>query len=322
MAQVAGTLDTYRDIGNREDLEDLIYNISPVETPFMSNAGRSKAKATFHEWQTDSLAAAAANRQIEGDDASYATAAPTTRVGNYCQISRKTVLVSGTLDAVDKAGRKAELSYQIAKRGKEMKRDIEFALTRNQASSAGGSATARSLASVESWLATNKTSLGTGSAQTTPGFASGTVVAPTDSTVAGTLTEAGVKAVIQACWTAGGDPGVIMVGPFNKQKVSAFAGIATLYKDLKGNGPGTIIGAADLYVSDFGEHKVVPNRFQRDQTALILDMDYFSVAYLRNMQMEPMAKTGDAEKRLMLCEYTLVVKNEAASGKVTDLTTS
>lgn len=321
MAQVAGTFATYHAVGNREDLTDFIYDISPTETPFLTMAKRAKAKATFHEWQTDSLTAAAANRQIEGDDASYSTAAATTRLGNYCQISRKTVLVSGTQDVVDKAGRKRELAYQIAKRAKEIKRDMEFALVRNQASSAGGNATARSLASVESWLATNKTSKGTGTAQTTPGFSSGTVVAPTDSTAAGSFTETDLKAIISSCWTEGGDPAVVMVGPNAKKKISGFAGIGTQFRDVGGKTAGSnrIVGAADIYISDFGEHRIVPNRFSRDQTVLCLDMDYWAVAYLREFQQEELAKTGDAEKRMMLAEYTLESRNQAASGKIADV---
>ena len=246
----------------------------------------------------------------------------TTRVGNYCQISSKTISVSGTQRAVNAAGRADEFSYQLAKRGREIKRDMEYALTRNQGSSAGGTGTARSLASLESWLATNKTSVGTGTAQTTPGFSSGTVVAPTDSTVQGTFTRASLNDVIQKCWTEGGDPKIIMVGPFNKTVASSFANIATLYKNVTPGQQGEILAGADLYVSDFGQHQIVPNRFQRDRTVLVLDMEYLGVATLRDMETNPLAKTGDADRTQLLTEFTLVVKNEKASGKVTDCTTS
>jgi hypothetical protein len=322
MAVPAGTTSAHSAIGNREDLADIIYDISPVDTPFLSRAARNSATGVYHEWQTDALAAAAANAQIEGDDAAANTFSPTTRVGNYCQIARKVVSVSGTQRKVNSAGRADEFSYQVAKRGREMKRDMEYALTRNQASSAGGVGTARQLASLESWLATNYTSEGTGTAQTTPGFASGVVAAPTDSSVAGTFEKASLDSVIQKCWTQGGDPKLIMVGPFNKTKASGFAGIATLYKNVPGNEQATIIGGADLYVSNFGEHMIVANRFQRDQTALVLDMEYLGVSFLRNMETEALAKTGDSDKTMLISEYTLEVKNEAASGKVPDLTTS
>lgn len=323
MAQVTGTFDTFSAIGEREDLQDVIYNISPTETPFLSNASRMNATGVFHEWQTDSLAAAAANASIEGNDASFTTASPTTRVGNYCQISSKTVLVSGTLDAVDKAGRKNELSYQLAKRGKELKRDMEFILTQNQNSSAGSSAVARNLGGLESWLATNETkNTAADSTATTPGYSSGTVASPIDGTTQTTITEANLKLAIQRAWTQGGDPKVVIAGPFNKQKISAFSGIATQYRDNPQVGPAVIIGAADVYVSDFGEHQIIPDRFNRERTVLVLDMDYLGVAYLRPMQQKELARTGDAEKRLLLAEYTLVVKNEAASAKVSNVATS
>jgi hypothetical protein len=322
MAVPTNTVTTFSAIGNREDLANIIYDISPMDTPFLSQAAKSRASAVYHEWQTDALEAAGANRKIEGDDATAATFVATTRVGNYCQISSKTISVSGTQRAVNAAGRADEFSYQLAKRGREIKRDMEFALTRNQGSSAGGTGTARSLASLESWLATNKTSVGTGTAQTTPGFSSGTVIAPTDSTVQGTFTRASLNDVIQKCWTEGGDPKIIMVGPFNKTVASSFANIATLYKNVNPGQQGEILAGADLYVSDFGQHQIVPNRFQRDRTVLVLDMEYLGVATLRDMETMPLAKTGDADRTQLLTEFTLVVKNEKASGKVTDCTTS
>jgi hypothetical protein len=322
MTVPTNTVTAFSAIGNREDLADVIYDISPTDTPFLSRVQRNRASNVYHEWQTDALEAAGANRKIEGDDATANTFVATTRVGNYCQISSKTISVSGTQRAMNTAGRADEFSYQMSKRGQEIKRDMEYALTRNQASSAGGAGTARSLASIESWLATNKTSVGTGTAQTTPGFSSGTVAAPTDSSVAGTFVEANLKDVIQKCWAQGGDPKVIMVGPFNKQRASGFAGIATQYRENKGNQRATILGAADVYISDFGEHQIVANRFMRDQTTLVLDMEYFGVSVLRNMETTPLAKTGDSDRTMLLTEFTLEVRNEKASGKVTDQTTS
>jgi hypothetical protein len=301
----------------------MIYDISPTETPFMSGIARDKASGVFHEWQTDVLEAAASNRAIEGDDPTAKTYAATTRIGNYCQISQKTVIVSGTASAIDQAGRADELAYQVAKRGKELKRDMELALTQNQASSAGGAGTARSLASLESWLSTNKTTQGvSASGSTTPGYSSGVVAAPTDASTAGTFTKANLDAVIKECWTQGGEPTVIMVGPHNRTIVSGFTGISTLETRADGSADVTLVGAVDFYKSNFGVLKVVPNRFQRDATALVLDMDYWCVSFLRPMQLNPLAKTGDSEKRQMLCEYTLKAKNESSSGKITDLTTS
>ncbi len=244
-------------------------------------------------------------------------------MGNYCQIADKTVLVSGTLDAVDKAGRKNELSYQIAKRGKELKRDMEWALTRNQNSSAGSSAVARNLGSLESWLSTNETKNTSADATaTTPGFSSGVVASPVDGTTQTTITEANLKLAVRRAWNQGGDPKVVICGPVNKEYISGFSGIATQYRDNPQVGQAVIIGAADVYVSDFGEHQIIPDRFNRERTVLVLDMDYLGVAYLRPMQQKELARTGDAEKRLLLCEYTLVVKNEAASAKVSNVIAS
>jgi len=328
MAVPASTFQTHQAIGNREDLEDVIYSISPVETPFMTMAGRVGAKAVLHEWQTDALTAATNNRQVEGDDAVNGTTTPTTRLSNYCQISSKYAVVSDTQEAVDKAGRSSEMSYQIAKRLAELKRDMELTLVQNQGSSAGSASTPRSSASVEAWLtftsgaavAGNSLSLGTGTAQTTPGFAAGVVTQPTDSTVEGAFTVTSLKSVIANCWTNGGNPGIVLVHATQKQVASGFAGIATLYREAGTTAKGTaIVGAADLYISDFGEHRIVPDRFMRDETALVLDMDYWKVAYLRKVKQKEIARTGGAQKRFIDCEFCLVASAPLSSGKVSDL---
>jgi len=276
-----------------------------------------KATAKLHEWQTDSLASATSNKVAEGFAIDGAALTATSRINNYCQISVKAVTIAGTTQSSEAAGRSSEMSYQIAKAGRELKRDMEFTLTRNQAGTAGGIATARQLASVESWLSTNNTHLGT--AGTTPGYASSVPpVAPTDSSATVTLTEGHLKTVIGDIWNAGGNPEVIMVGKTTKQDISGFSGIATLY-NLTNDAQGTIIGGADLYVSDFGKHTVVPNRFSRDQTALILDMSMWAVAFLRPMHTVDLAKTGDATNKAIIAEYTLEARNEASSGKIADV---
>jgi len=294
-----------------------------VETPFVSNIAKIKAKARLHEWQTDALAAAAANAQVEGDDAITNTAVPTVRLTNYCQILAKTPRVSGTQESVDKAGRGSEMAYQVRKRMEELKRDLEFACVRNQSSSAGNDATPSRMAGVESWIATNKTTAGSASLSapvTTPGYAAGIVASPTDATTAGTVTEAMLKSVIQAAWNAGGDPKTLMVGPATKSKISsAFAGIATRYRDANKNGGAAIVSGVDLYISDFGEHKIVPNRFMRDQNILVLDMEYWALAQLRPLKAMDLAKTGDSERKQLIMEATLVSRNEKASGKVSDI---
>ena len=323
MASPAATFTTYEGIGQREDLTDVIYNISPTETPFITMAARTTAKARYHEWQKDSLAtASAANAQIEGDDSTATTATPTVRLGDYTQILKKTIRVSGTMEAVDKAGRDSEVAYQLAKSGKEIKRDLESCVTQNKGSTVSTTAGGRTLASVESWLFTNRTDIGSNGAPTTPGFISGTVAAPTDNSVAGTFVEANLKAIIGECWTQGGEPRIVMVNKFNKQRASTFAGIATQYNDVTGRTPGTIMGAADVYVSDFGTLRIVPNRFMRTSVVLVLDMDYWALAYLRGMTKEKLAKTGDSEAWHLLTEVTLESRNEKASGKITTTTTS
>jgi len=311
------TYQTYTAIGMREDLSDVIYNISPTDTPFMSSIGKTKATATYHEWQTDSLAAAALGGAVEGADASIITASPTTRIGNRTQIFTKSVAVAGTLEAVDKAGRKSEKAYQLAKVSAELKRNIELTLLSNQVSSAGDSSTARTLGGLQAWLNTNYDGGTDGVAG-----ASGTT-ARTNGTNR-TFTETILKTVVAEVYTAGGVPKVLMVNPTHKQTVSAFAGIAAQRYMAPSNEPTTIIGAADVYMSDFGTISVVPNRFMNstnagDETAFIVDPDMAAVAYLRPFQTIELAKTGDSEKTQLLAELTLEVKNQAAHGIVADL---
>lgn len=328
MAVPAGTTTSYTESrGTREDLADKIYMISPQETPFLTMAKRATGTNVVHEHLTDALASAStANAQFEGDDASAAAAIAVNRVKNAMQISTKTVIVSGTHNAEDTAGRN-ELKWQLMKASAEIKRDMESILTQNHATIySSGATTARQLAGVESWLSTNKTSIGS-LAGTTAGYATATGIcaAPTDSAQNGKLTfeVTHLKTILAACWTQGGSPNVVMVGQWNKQRISGFTGIATLYRETGSTAQGTrIIGAADIFVHDFGEVRIVPNRFTRDRTVLCLDMDYWAVAYLRPFAVEQIAKTGDAEKRMVVVEYTLESRNEAASGKIADVPTS
>lgn len=311
------TTETGDIAGTREDLSNAIYDISPTETPFISNIGRTKATNVRHEWQTDVLAAAASNAQIQGNDyTSLDAVVATKRKSNVTQISAKTIIIAGTTEALLKAGRKSELAYQVAKIGKELKRDVEYNLTGVRTGElAAVSDTGSKTRTLENWMSSNASHNGSGATVTT---ATTTV---TDGTQRN-LTEDLVRAQIQAIWSAGGDPDCMLVGPVNKQNISSqFAGIATLYRDAN-SGPATIVGASDMYIHDYGELKVVPSRFSRDRTLSILQKDMWAVAYLRPFKIEKLAKTGDAEKRLLLVEYALEARNEAASGKVADLTTS
>lgn len=322
MAILTTTWTTYPAKGLREDLTDIISNISPQKTPFMSRSGRVTAKAVTHEWQTDALAAAATdNQQLEGDDLASTYTSPTAsvRVGNYMEIARKTVSVSGTVDAVNKAGRRSELAYQIQKMGLELRRDMESSLLANKGGNGGGTTTARVTAGLGAWVKTNDYVSTSGAS---PTYTSGVpAAARTDGTQVA-FAETNLKSTIKLCYDSGAEPNVIMCGPVNKQKFSAFTGIATVNFDMTKAAQASVIGAADVYVSDFGVFEVIPNRFQRERDVWLLDFDFTSVAYLRPFTLEKMAKTGDAENRMLLVEFGLVVKNEAALGLVADCTTS
>ena len=310
------TFTRYDAVGSREDLSDVIYNISPQDTPIMSSIGKTKATAVYHEWQTDSLAAATtSNAAVEGADATSATLSPTTRVGNYTQIVQKTVQVSGTLESVDKAGRKSEKAYQLAKASAELKRDMEAIITANQGQTAGDSSNARKLGSLLSWIKTN-TNKGSGTTAGVDPITAGTSVR-TDGTTR-TFTEAMLRSVVAKVFTAGGTPSALFVAPGLKQDVSSFAGIAA-QRFVTDATPTTIISAADAYLSDFGLIQIVPNRFMRSRDALVLDPEYAALAYLRPFTTNELAKTGDSEKTQLLAEFTLEVKNEAAHGIVADL---
>lgn len=311
MAIVANTLLTFSAIGNREDLSNTIFNIDPVETPFMGNIGKGKAEAVLHEWQTQALAAAGANAALEGDETSFTAATVTVRAVNRCQISNKSVIVSGTQDAVSKAGRAKEIVYQMVLKNKELRRDMEFVLCNNQAPVTGNSTTARQLRPALSWYSTN-VSAGSG------GSSGSTTAARTDGTQRA-LTEAIMKSVLQSCWTNGGKVNILMPGPFNKTVISGFTGNTTRTQDTS---DGTLSAAIDVYESDFGVHKVVPNRFSRDRDLHLLMADMWAVSYLRPIKALDLARTGDAEKGLLLAEYTLECRNEKGSGVVADLTTS
>ena len=335
MAVVANTFETYQAKGIREDLSDLISDISPTTTPFQSNIGTRDADNTYFEWQTDSLATASAAATIEGADLSSFTAVtPTVRLGNYCQINMVDFIISGTEQRVDKAGRASEIGYQSAKAAKELKRNIEVACLLNGVGAVvGATNTARVTAGFPCWLKTNETSTNV----TAPSY-SGSV--PTGASEVwksfGTptaFTEAMLKTTMQECYESGGEPSMLMVGPFNKTQVSAFSGIASSRYNVDGAEPSVIIGAADIYVSDFGNLSVVPNRFftsvvdagagsLMNNWAFLIDPDEVKLANLRPYTVETLAKTGDADKRMILREWGLQVNNEKAHGVVAGITSA
>lgn len=311
MAAPTGTFRTNDSIGQREDLTDVIYEISPTQTPFMNGIGRTEATAILHEWQTDSLAAAASNSELEGFDVTGQTSTATVRVQNYCQIMSKDVVVSRTQRRVMTAGRRDEFPYQIAKRGRELKRDMEFNMLANTGQNAGNDASARVMRGLPSWLDSNTNFANCGADATIA------TDARTDATAAiRALTEALVDAVLESCFESGGEPTMLMVSGVNKQVVSDFTGRASARQMIAAD---RIQAAADLYAGDFGNLSVVPNRFQRKRDVFLIDPDMAAVAFLDPILQEDLAKTGDADKKLIVTEFTLQVNNEAAHGGIFDI---
>ena len=333
MAVIANSFLTYDAKGIREDLSDLIADISPTQTPFQSNVGTREAENTYFEWQTDSLATASATPVVEGQDLSSFTAVtPTVRLGNYAQINMVDFIISGTEQTVRKAGRQSEVGYQAAKAAKELKRNIEVACLLNGVGAvAGATATARVTAGFPCWLKTNETSTNV----TAPSYSGSTPTGASEVWKSfGTptaFTEAMLKTTMQECFSSGGEPRMLMVSPFNKSAVSAFSGIASSRYNVDGAEPSVIIGAADIYVSDFGNLSVVPNRFfttvidagagsLMNDWAFLIDTDEVALATLRPYRIEALAKSGDADKRMALSEWGLQVNNEAAHGVVAGIT--
>jgi len=314
MAQPTGTFATNDMEGIREDLVDVIYNIAPVDTPFLSSVAQVQATAVLHEWQTDTLEAAAENAAIEGDNAPATAGTATTRLNNRTQISTKDARVTGTGRAVNTAGRADELDYQLMKRGKELKRDMEFTLLANHEKITGNDTLARQTAGIVSWLKTNESTTGTA-----PTAADGTATRSDGTQRA--LTEDLLKTVIKKCADEGGNPNTIMVGSFNRQKISGFTGGSTSMQKAEDK---VLHTSFDVYESDFGQLRVVFNRFQRARDCLVLELDMWAVAFLpgRNMATFDLAKTGDSDAKQILSEYALESRNEKASGIVADLTTS
>ena len=312
-------LTTYDTTGIREDLSDIIYNISPTDTPFMSGIGKTKATNTKYEWQTDSLGAVAANAAVEGAAISYGSLTSTTREFDYTQISTKAIQVTGTDDAVNTAGRNTELVYQVAKAAKEIKRDMENALLSNTAKAVGDNTTARTLGGLPTWISTN-VSAGAG------GSGAGSGAARTNGTQRA-FTETLLRSALKDTWVSGGNPNVIMLNGFNKQKLSFFTGGATRFDKAEDR---RLMTSIDVYESDFGTMQVTPNRWirktaasaKRGQDVYLLEMDFWAVAFLRDFKLQNPAQTADADQRFMVVEYTLEAKNEASSGMVTDVTPS
>jgi hypothetical protein len=322
--------------GLREDLEDTIWDLFPEDTWAVSNLDKTEATATGHEWLAQQLAAAAANIGVEGDDATFTSLTSPARFGNYCQIMSKTFLVSDTLEAVKKAGRSSEVARGAMVKMRELKRDLEFTILQNQAASAGGATTGRAMGGMEMWLsgynanvAVNTTVTAstahrsTTTAQTcttvpiTSGFPGAT--APTDGSTTAALTATNVNFALQAAWSNGGNPTVILATANNKTLIDSFTSVATRTVNIDVE-QAPIIGAANVYISDFGRHTVILNRYGRNSVLLCIDPNYWALAFLRQPQARQLAKTGDGTKYQIITEATLVCRNQQASAKVVALT--
>jgi hypothetical protein len=298
-------------IGNREDLVDVIYNFAPTDTPLISAIDKVKATAVTHEWQRDVLATPANNAVAEGADASYTTVTPTQRLSNQCQISRKTFSVSDTQEAVSKAGRKSDIRYQTVKQGKELRKDMELACLENPVFVTGAT---RQLRGLRGWLATNNT-LGAGGAA--PNIATNT--APTDGTLR-SFTEALLRDAVLKAYTNGGNPSMVMAAPVMKQTISSsFTGNGTKFIEAKAK---DLVAAYDVYESDFGTLKIVPNRvMQRTREAYLVDTDAVALAVLngRDMADTELARVGSARNFMLETEYSLEVREERALAAIRDI---
>lgn len=329
MAQIANTYETYDAKGNREELADRIYMITPEETPLLSLIGRKPVASTHPEWQTDTLASPdTSNNQPEGNDWTFDAVVATSRVGNYTQISDKKIVISRTQDKTSKAGRKSELAREVAKKGVELRIDMEAICLSNQASTAGSgnAATNRKLGGLRAWLSTND-NLGSGGSS--GGFNTSTSVV--DAATNGTqraFTKAILDATILSTYNAGGSPKTLMVSPYVKTVFSTFmadTNVANQRYETPMKSQTTIVAAADTYLSDFGTISVVPNRQMARagatiaRNAFLIDPRMISLGVFDDISIEKPAKTGDAEKRVLVTEYSLLVNNEAAHGVACDL---
>lgn len=313
MAVPSNTFQSVSAVGNREDLSDVIYMVSPFDTPFQSMVGKATATATKHDWQTDSLPSADANNaQIEGDDASNNSLITTTRLSNVCQTSTKVIGVSTIQDsAVDKAGRKRELAYQVEKSMRALKVDMEAILTGNQAPVTGTASVAAKLRPLCGWYATN-TSRGAGGANGTSSAAA------TDGT-ARAFTETLLRNVATGIYTNSNSfATTVMSAPAQRANLSTvLTGGATKFYQVEDK---TLTATVSVYDSDFGPLKLIPNRFQRARDVHVINPEYWAVAYLEPVQMQDLAITGLARRKQIWGTYTLEARNEAANAIIADLT--
>ena len=316
MAQPSNTFDSYDAVGIREDLENVIYDISPEETPFYSGCKKVKATNTYHEWQTDALRASAANAHIEGDATTAEARVATTRLGNYTQIFKNAVVIPDTDKGLDKAGRASEMAYQTLKIAKEQKLDIEKALFDNNKREAGSASAARELAGAPCWFTSTIQNKGSGGAH-----AAGTGAdARTDGTQSA-LTQAKFDAAMQSIWEKGGKPDTVYLSAFQMNVALAFTGNNNQRSTVQA-GDEKVVKSLDIYVTPWGTIEFMPTRENRSRDLYIMQNDMWAVGVLRGTKNVELAKTGDNSTRQVVTELTLISKNEKASGMVADCSTS
>ena len=318
MAQPSNTFDSYDAVGIREDLSDVITNISPEETPFHTKSAKTRARNTLHEWQTDSLRASAANAHIEGDATTAEARSATTRLGNYTQIFKNAVVVPDTDEGLDKAGRAREIAYQTLKIAKEQKLDIEKALFDNNARAAGNSTTARELAGAPAWLTSN-TDFGANEGADPTG--DGTDARTDETTTLIAFSQARFDGVMQSIWENGGNPDTVNLSAFQMNVALGFTGNNNQRSSVQA-GDERVIKSLAVYVTPWGTIEFMPSRENRSRDVFIMQDDMWEVATLRPTKNVALAKTGDNTTRQVVTELTLVCKNEAANGGVFDNTTS
>tara|TARA_R110002074_G_scaffold232927_3_gene404526 strand:- start:233 stop:1168 length:936 start_codon:yes stop_codon:yes gene_type:complete len=311
MAKVTNAFDTYTATSDRESLSDVIYNISPMTTPFMSSIGKTNVKNVQFDWQTEALPTPSGTGNLEGFELSRSAATATVRESNVCQISSRDATVTGTQQASDPAGKRSEMAHQLAIMAKALKRDMETALCSKVAKTTGNATTARQTGGFETWTETNVS-------RGTNGAGAGNGAAPTDGTQRA-FSEAILKSVQQSAFSNGGEPSMLIVGPHVKGVVSGFTGRAQARQNIDAE---TIQASVAIYSGDFGELKVVPSNFSRSRSALFVDPDYAKVAYLRDFETVDISTIGDAITKMLVVEFGLEVSNEKAHGIAADLSTS
>jgi hypothetical protein len=292
---------TYDAVGMAEDVADIITTITPTKVPFQSSIGKESIDARRHDWQEDALDAVADNAELEGFTASDLTLVATTLRSNYTQIFSRTIKISETEERVKKYGRKSEVAYQMAKKGAEAKRNLEntlVGLVQNQ--TAGTAGVARRMDSV--WPQINS------------------AVTDSNSGTPRAFSETIALSVLSKLYTAGGEAEVMMIKPGDASIVAAFAAASGRVRDINnGTSDRTVVNAVDLYISPWGEVKVVLNRFIKTTDALFYNGDNWKLLTLRDWKRVPLAVTGDNEMHMLVGEFSLKHLHRSISGRATDL---